>query len=122
MCVAPLAGDDLAKSPHMARIAGSVYGAVQPQKFYMDAQGNPSEMMKESILWRMHGHKYDPRVAPLEKFAEAYTTTNRMVRIYKVLGVSKKSKDWRAEHGPGYPPALEAVLAEKNDFKQIHGF
>ena len=114
--------DDLAKSPHMARIAGSVYGAVQPQKFYMDAQGNPSEMMKESILWRMHGHKYDPRVAPLEKFAEAYTTTNRMVRIYKVLGVSKKSKDWRAENGPGYPPALEAVLAEKNDFKQIHGF
>ena len=72
----------------MARIAGSVYGAVQPQKFHGRA-GQPSEMMKESILWRMHGHKYDPRVAPLEKFAEAYTTTNRMVRIYNVLGVSK---------------------------------
>jgi len=47
--------DDLAKSPHMARIAGSVYRDVDATAFYMDQQGLPSPMMRESILYRMHG-------------------------------------------------------------------
>ena len=29
-------GDDLAKSPHMARIAGSVYDDINPAEFYFD--------------------------------------------------------------------------------------
>ena len=119
--------DDLAKSPHMARIAGSVYEDIDPKNFYLD-QGNPSDMMAASILWRMHGLKYDPRVAPFQFYEEAYTSSNKMVRIYKVLQVSKESKDWRATQGiecsrkECYPPALQAVLQQKKSFKQIHGF
>lgn len=44
------------------------------------------------------------------------------VRIYKVLDVSEESKAWRKEHGPGYPPQLDAVLKTSKAFKQIHGF
>ena len=57
----------------------------------------------------------------LEHFEEAYTTSNQMVRIYKVLGVSEESKAWFRErrcsdlHAPcaqqrGYPPALRKVI------------
>ena len=53
---------------------------------------------------------------------EVYTTSNKMMRIYKVLKVSKKSKDWRVAHGSGYPPAIEPILAKSKAFKQIHGF
>jgi hypothetical protein len=44
------------------------------------------------------------------------------VRIYKVLDVSEESKAWRKEHGPGYPPDLDAVLKTSKAFKQLHGF
>jgi dolichyl-diphosphooligosaccharide---protein glycosyltransferase len=119
--------DDLAKSPHMARIAGSVYDDVKPKEFYLDQQGNPSDMMAASILWRMHGFRYDPRVKHFHNYEEAYTTSNKMVRIYRVLRVSKKSKDWRAAQGikcsqrECYPPALQPFLQQKRSFKQIHG-
>ena len=29
-------GDDVAKSPHMARIGGSVYKDINPNEFYID--------------------------------------------------------------------------------------
>ena len=80
--------DDLAKSPHMARIGWSVYGdriGCNATEFYMERDGTPSDCMRESILWRMHAWRFDTSAAPLERFEEAYTTTNRMVRIYKVL-------------------------------------
>ena len=41
-------------------------------------------MMRESLLWRLHHHRYDPREPPLTLFEEAYTTKHRMVRIFKV--------------------------------------
>ena len=91
--------DDLAKSPHMARIAGSVYRDVDASAFYMDQQGLPSPMMRESILYRMHGSGRDPRIKPMELFEEAYTSSNAMVRIYRVLQVSDESKEWRAARG-----------------------
>ena len=59
---------------------------------------------------------------------QAYTTTNKMVRVYKVLKVSQKSKEWRASKGiecattECYPPALASTLALKQSFQQIHGF
>jgi dolichyl-diphosphooligosaccharide--protein glycosyltransferase len=47
--------DDIAKSPHMARIGGSVFKDIRVQDFYVDQQGRPSKMMSEyvllSILW-----------------------------------------------------------------------
>ena len=67
-------------------------------------------------------------------FQEAFTSSNRMVRIYKVLRVSKKSKAYCAE-GRGYkawyegrpltdayPPALQKIIAAKEDFQQLEDF
>jgi len=81
---AGMSADDIAKSPHMARIAGSVYGDIDPTAYYLEAGGAPSAMMRESLLWRLHHHRFDPREPPLTLFEEAYTTKHRMVRIFKV--------------------------------------
>ena len=122
--------DDLAKSPHMARIGWSVYGdriGCNATDFYMERDGTPSDCMRDSILWRMHAWRFDTSAAPLERFEEAYTTTNRMVRIYKVLDVDQESKAWRAAKGiecassECYPPALAPTLELKQSFRQIHG-
>ena len=55
------------------------------------------------------------------------------VRIYKIMSVSKESKEWvlnnRVCDAPGswfcpgqYPPALEKILKEKRDFAQLEDF
>ena len=55
-------GDDLAKSPHMARIANSVYRDVCPgdptcrQFGFTDKYGTPTPMMEASLLYKLHGH------------------------------------------------------------------
>mmetsp|Transcript_45472 Transcript_45472/g.147758 ORF Transcript_45472/g.147758 Transcript_45472/m.147758 type:complete len:246 (+) Transcript_45472:1382-2119(+) len=116
-----MAADDLAKSPHMARIAGSVYPDINAQAFYLGKDGTPSKMMEESLLYRLHGWGLDEKIAPLQHFEEVYTTSHKMVRIYKVRDVSAESKAWRQQHGPGYPPALEEVLKTSKAFQQIHG-
>jgi dolichyl-diphosphooligosaccharide--protein glycosyltransferase len=111
-------GDDLAKSPHMARIAGSVYSDIKPSKFYIDQMGQPSRMMRESVLFKLHYYKLDPtmKVKQLKHFKEVHTTKNRMVRIYKVLNVSKPSK--RHPFG-SYPPALKSTLDKAKDFSEV---
>eukprot|EP00667_Euglena_gracilis_P002726 EG_transcript_2733 len=110
--------DDLAKSPHMARISGSVYPDINPAKFYIDQHGQPSRMMQESVLYRLHSYRLDTNagVGQLKHFAEAYTTRNRMVRIYKVLNVSRASK--RHPFGT-YPPALQPTLSLAKDFSEV---
>jgi len=129
-------GDDIAKSPHMARIGGSVYKSIKPDDFYQDEQGNPSPMMKRSLIFNAVNYRLDPNVPefPPETYEEAYTSKNRMVRIYKVLKVSKKSRKYGKEgHGykswlagrpllSAYPPALQKILDEKEDFKQLEDF
>jgi dolichyl-diphosphooligosaccharide--protein glycosyltransferase len=126
-------GDDLAKSPHMARIAGSVYKDIDVANFYMDKDNKPSDMMRESLLYRLHSWKLSPDVEELELFKEAYTTKNKMVRIYKVLKVDKESKEFVelcqdmpeediCKESKGYPPALEQILSKKRDFKQLEDF
>lgn len=111
-------GDDLAKSPHMARIAGSVYSDINPAAFYIDQKGRPSDMMRKSVLYRLHNYRLNPQAGQinLKYFREAYTTKNRMVRIYKILKVSKKSK--RHPFG-SYPPALDKTLEKAKDFSEI---
>jgi len=122
--------DDLAKSPHMARIGASVYAdriGCGASEFYMDREGKPSACMAASILYRMHSYRFDPSQPALTKFEEAYTSTNRMVRIFKVLDISEESKAWRAAKGVEcaseecYPPALAETLKLKQSFKQLHG-
>ena len=127
---AGMMGDDLAKSPHMARIGGSVYPDVRQEGFYVDEKGVPSDSMRESLLYRMHSTGFDPSVAPLKYYEEAYTSKYKMVRIFKVLDVDEESKRFVASganrncdaggwYCPGsYPDALKEVLAKKKDFKQ----
>lgn len=126
-------GDDLAKSPHMARIGGSVYKDVDPHKFGMDMYGKPTEMMRESLLWTIINHRIDKLYGKGEVtldidkksgkpyYTEAYTSKNNMVRIYKVTRASGKSKKWCAENPGKYPPALDDVLKTKKAFASVHG-
>merc|ERR1719421_1996279 len=134
-------GDDLAKSPHMARIGNSVYNDICPndptcrQFGFYDRQGTPTPMMAESLLYKLHGHGQKPGVSvDRDRFKEVFTSKYNKVRIYKVLKVSKKSKKWVADpanklcdaggwYCPGqYPPALQDVLAKKKDFAQLEDF
>mmetsp|Transcript_7494 Transcript_7494/g.12422 ORF Transcript_7494/g.12422 Transcript_7494/m.12422 type:complete len:946 (-) Transcript_7494:60-2897(-) len=132
-------GDDLAKSPHLARIANSVYrdhcpGDVTCRAFgFVDRQGTPSPMMERSFLYNLHSHKLKPGVeADPTKFKEVYRTKYGKVRIFKLLGVSSKSKAWVEENRecdaggwfcPGkYPPGLKEILDKKKDFAQLEDF
>mmetsp|Transcript_18892 Transcript_18892/g.25991 ORF Transcript_18892/g.25991 Transcript_18892/m.25991 type:complete len:967 (-) Transcript_18892:158-3058(-) len=135
-------GDDLAKSPHLARIANSVYrdhcpGDPTCRAFgMMDRQGTPSPMMERSFLYKLHSSMLRPGVkADPTKFQEVYRSKYGKVRIYKILGVSQESKEWvkRPENllcdvpgswfCPGqYPPALQGILSKKKDFAQLEDF
>jgi len=129
-------GDDIAKSPHMARISGSVYKEINPEEFYMDQTGKPSDMMAKSLIYNAVTFRLDPKSIGFEEgtFEEAYTSKNRMVRIYKVLNVDEGSKAHGKEgHGytawlagrpleSAYPPALQEILRGKKDFAQLEDF
>ena len=132
-------GDDLAKSPHLARIANSVYRSMCPgdptcAKFSMQGQGMPSPMMANSLLFKLHSNGLVPGVeVDKNRFKEVYKSKHNKVRIYKVLSVDKKSREWvpnnRICDAPGswycrgqYPPGLQKVLKEKKDFAQLEDF
>jgi len=135
-------GDDLAKSPHMARIANSVYRDVCPgdptcRSFgFIDKYGTPSPKMGESLLYKLHGHNAKQGVkADPNRFKEVFSSKYGKVRIFKVLGVSAESKEWVANpenrvcdcptcwYCKGqYPPALRTVLSKKKDFAQLEDF
>mmetsp|Transcript_27897 Transcript_27897/g.41292 ORF Transcript_27897/g.41292 Transcript_27897/m.41292 type:complete len:943 (-) Transcript_27897:232-3060(-) len=135
-------GDDLAKSPHLARIANSVYRDMCPNDptcrafGFVDQRGTPSKMMRESFLYNLHGHNIKPGVvADPNRFKEVYQSKYGKVRIFKILGVSKESKQWAADPANRicdveggwycrgqYPPALANVLSNKKDFAQLEDF
>merc|ERR1719410_2823964 len=135
-------GDDLAKSPHLARIANSIFRKMCPgdptcRSFgFLDKYGTPSTMMAKSFLYKLHSHKLKPGVeADPSKFREVYRTKYGKVRVFKILNVSKESKAWVSDPRnrkcdvpgswfcPGqYPPALEPYLKEKKDFGQLEDF
>jgi dolichyl-diphosphooligosaccharide--protein glycosyltransferase len=117
---AGMRGDDLAKMPHMARIAGSVFDDINGAGYYLQGQDNPSPLMGESLLYKLHSAGIKDDVPMPTLFEEAYTSKNQMVRIWKVLDPSKESKEF-CKFYHRYPPALSDVLAKKQDFKQIHG-
>uniref|UniRef100_A0A7S4MYF1 dolichyl-diphosphooligosaccharide--protein glycotransferase n=1 Tax=Odontella aurita TaxID=265563 RepID=A0A7S4MYF1_9STRA len=134
-------GDDVAKSPHLARIANSVYRDHCPddptcQMFGRDRNGNPTKMMQDSLLYNLHSYQIRPdaQVDP-EKFREVYKSKFGKVRIYEIVNVAKESKEWVADpanklcdvpgswYCPGqYPPALKGVLERKKDFAQLEDF
>lgn len=135
-------GDDLAKSPHLARIANSVYrdhcpGDPTCHAFgFVDRRGTPSPMMERSFLYRLHGSRIKPGVVvDPAKFQEVFRSKYGKVRIYKIVGVSEESKRWVSNPAnrlcdvpgswfcPGqYPPGLADILARKKDFAQLEDF
>eukprot|EP00536_Pseudo-nitzschia_multiseries_P007648 jgi/Psemu1/324848/estExt_fgenesh1_pg.C_1820001 len=131
-------GDDVAKSPHLKRIANSVYRGLcsEPtcQTFGMRRGGVPSAQLGASLLYKLHSNGLVPGVqADPNRWKEVFRSKYGKVRIYKILSVSKESKEWvennRVCDAPGswfcpgqYPPALEKILAEKKDFAQLEDF
>jgi len=131
-------GDDVAKSPHLKRIANSVYRGLcsEPtcRSFSMRRGGIPSAQLADSLLYKLHSHGLVAGVqADPNRWKEVFRSKYGKVRIYKILSVSKESKAWVEENrvcdAPGswfcpgqYPPALEKVLAEKKDFAQLEDF
>jgi dolichyl-diphosphooligosaccharide--protein glycosyltransferase len=135
-------GDDLAKSPHLARIANSVYRDMCPgdptcRGFgFLDQARTPSSMMRASFLYKLHSHNIVPGVTvDPTKFKEVYTSKYGKVRIFQLIGVDQESRAWVADpknrvcdveggwfcRGQ-YPPALREVLAKKVDFAQLEDF
>jgi hypothetical protein len=102
----------------------------------MDSNRTPSPMMERSLLYRLHSHNIKPGVeAPKDKFKEVHRSKYGKVRIFKILGVSKESKQWVADPAnrvcdvpgswfcPGqYPPGLNKILSSKRDFRQLEDF
>jgi len=135
-------GDDLAKSPHLARIGNSVFpdhcGDDDPKcskfGFYSD-HSTPTPMMKKSLLYNLvsngqHGAKVHPQL-----FQEVHTTKYGLMRVYKVMNISEESKEWVADpanricDAPGswycigqYPPALAKLIAQRRSFSQLEDF
>merc|ERR1712228_790298 len=81
-------GDDLAKSPHLARIGNSVFpdhcGDDDPrcEKFGFYGDGSPTKMMAESFLYKAvkHGMKEGARLNQ-KLFKEVHTTKNGLLRV-----------------------------------------
>jgi dolichyl-diphosphooligosaccharide--protein glycosyltransferase len=130
-------GDDLGKSPWMARIGNSVYRDICPNDPLCDHFGfrpgpqgevqggeqnrEPTPMMAKSLLYNIHSAGRKPGIGPNPKyFTEAYTSKYGLIRIFKVMNVSEESKKFTADpanricDAPGswyctgqYPPAEE---------------
>ena len=90
-------------------------------------------MMERSFLYNLHSNKLKTGVvADPDKFEEVFRSKYGKVRIYKLLGVSRKSKRWVEENRacdaggwfcPGkYPPGLKEILDKKKDFAQLEDF
>eukprot|EP00796_Vickermania_ingenoplastis_P005537 gene5538-3994_t len=138
-------GDDLRKSPHMARIGNSVYRDICPKDplckhfgFYDHTYQRPSPTMRRSLLYHLAtAGVIDGVSVPPHLFQEVYSSAYGLVRIYKVMNVSEESKAWVADPAnhvcskedswicPGqYPPAkeIQAMLAKRVDFSQLEDF
>jgi dolichyl-diphosphooligosaccharide--protein glycosyltransferase len=133
-------GDDLAKSPHMARIGNSVYHDICAEptcsEFGFYRGGMPTPMMRKSLLYKLtqFGYKKEVKVDP-QRFEHVFTSKYGKVRIFKIKNVSKKSKKWVANpdnrvcDAPGswyctgqYPPALKSLIAKRKNFRQLEDF
>lgn len=139
-------GDDLGKSPHLARIGNSVFpdhcGDDDPRcnkfGFYSGNEQDPTPMMRQSLLYNLVQHEQrgpnGPKANP-KYFKEVHKTKYGLMRVFEVMNVSQKSKAWiddpknRVCDAPGswycvgqYPPALEKLIAQRRSFSQVEDF
>ena len=49
-------GDDIAKMPHMARIAGSVFEDINANEYAYQKGNKPSQKMTDSLLYQLHSY------------------------------------------------------------------
>eukprot|EP00929_Paragymnodinium_shiwhaense_P063640 TRINITY_DN3179_c0_g4_i1.p1 TRINITY_DN3179_c0_g4~~TRINITY_DN3179_c0_g4_i1.p1 ORF type:complete len:839 (-),score=173.92 TRINITY_DN3179_c0_g4_i1:173-2689(-) len=135
-------GDDMGKSPHLARIGNSVFpdhcGDDDPlcRKFGFYQDGSPTPMMANSFLYKAVNHNMQQGVRLNGKyFKEVHTTKHGLMRIFKVMNVSEESKEWIADpknrvcDAPGswycvgqYPPALAPLISKRRNFAQLEDF
>jgi dolichyl-diphosphooligosaccharide--protein glycosyltransferase len=129
-------GDDLAKSPHMARIGTSVFtdicGRHDPSCYqygFINEQRTPTPMMANSLLYKMTMNKMRAGVQVNSSYYnEVFTSKYGKVRIYEVVNVNQRSKRWLADPAnricdppgswqcPGqYPPAVQKILHNSGD-------
>ena len=133
-------GDDLAKSPHLARIGNSVFHGHCGEDptcssfgFFQDR--TPTPMMENSLLYKLVSFGRMGVSVNESLFQHVHTTKYGKVRIYKIRKVSLKSKQWIADpanricDAPGswfcsgqYPPALSSFIASRHNFKQLEDF
>jgi dolichyl-diphosphooligosaccharide--protein glycosyltransferase len=98
-------GDDLAKSPHMARISASVFPDLCPKDplcrdygFYeRNGQHVPTPRMAESILFKMSQHTPQNEVLNPELFKEVFTSRYGKLKIFQVLNIHEGSRAWAAD-------------------------
>ena len=134
-------GDDLAKSPHMARIGNSVYGDICPgdptcSQFGFYHGGKPTKMMENCLLYKMC-LSGQAGIQPLNSslFRQVFSSKYGKVKIFKIMKTSKKSKDWVADpanrvcDAPGswyctgqYPPPLKSLIDKRKNFAQLEDF
>jgi len=135
-------GDDLAKSPHLARIGNSVFpehcGDDDPgcDKFgFYSGVHDPTPMMKKSLLFNLVSDGQHGAKANRQLFELVHTTKYGLMKVFKVMNVSEESKAWNADpanricDAPGswycvgqYPPALDKLIAMRNSFSQLEDF
>lgn len=135
-------GDDLAKMPHIARIANSIYSDVcngDPlcsQLGYIDQRGTPSPFMANSLLYKLHsGFQRQGVELSNKRFTNVFNSKYNKVRIWKVENVDQKSRKWnknpknRVCDPPGswickgqYPPAFQKFVNEGKNFAQLEDF
>ena len=96
-------GDDLAKSPHMARIGNSVFPDLCPgdptcSHFGFYQGGTPTPMMEKSLLYKLtqYGIRPEVKIDP-NRYTHAFTSKYGKVRIFKINSISRKSKKWIAD-------------------------
>jgi len=91
-------------------------------------------MMARSLLFNLHSNGIAPGAeVDKNRFKEVYNSKHGKVRIYRVMSVSKESKEWVSNNRvcdvPGswlcrgqYPPGLQKVLKDRKAFKQLEDF
>merc|ERR1712032_416756 len=136
--------DDLAISTHFARIGNSVFpdhcGDSDPtcQKFGFHSQGygNPTPMMRKSLVYNLVKHETEPGVKADERFFKmVYESPRGHMRVFKIMNVSQESKDWVADpknricDAPGswycvgqYPPPVQKLVSMRRNFSQVEDF
>jgi len=134
-------GDDLAKSPHMARIGNSVYPEMCPNdptcsNFGFYKGGIPTNSMKESLLYKLTQYGYKKDITLDEnRYKHVFTSKYGKCRIFKIVNVDEESKKWVANpqnklcDAPGswycsgqYPPAIQSLISRRKNFAQLEDF